>query len=33
MKTANKKVSAEKLVKDALAKAERFKDYHIFTSL
>ena len=31
MKTANKKVSAEKLVKDALAKAERFKDYHIFT--
>lgn len=31
MKTANKKVSAEKLVKDALAKVERFKDYHIFT--
>lgn len=31
MKTANKKVTAERLVKDALAKAKHFEDYHIFT--
>ena len=33
MKTANKKVTAERLVKDALKKAEFFKDYNIFTFL
>ena len=33
MKTANKTVSAERLVKDALEKAKFFEDYHIFTSL
>lgn len=31
MRTANKKVTAERLVKDALAKAEHFADYNIFT--
>lgn len=31
MKIANKKVTAERLVKDALAKAKHFEDYHIFT--
>lgn len=31
MKTANKKVTAERLVKDALAKAKHFEEYHIFT--
>lgn len=33
MKIANKTVTAERLVKDALEKAEFFKDYHIFTYL
>ena len=33
MKTANKTVTAERLVKDALKKAEFFKDYNIFTFL
>ena len=33
MKIANKKVTAERLVKDALAKAKHFKDYNIFTYL
>ena len=33
MKTANKKVTAERLVKDALAKAKHFADYNIFTFL
>ena len=33
MKTANKKVTAERLVRDALEKAKHFKDYHIFTFL
>ena len=31
MKIANKKVSAERLVRDALDKAKHFKDYNIFT--
>ena len=31
MKTANKKVTAERLVRDALEKAEHFRDYNIFT--
>ena len=31
MKIANKTVTAERLVKDALEKAEHFKDYNIFT--
>lgn len=31
MKIANKKVTAERLVRDALAKAKHFEDYHIFT--
>lgn len=31
MKLANKKVTAERLVKDALEKAKHFEDYHIFT--
>ena len=33
MKTANKKVTAERLVRDALEKAKHFEDYHIFTFL
>ncbi|MBR0479778.1 Asp-tRNA(Asn)/Glu-tRNA(Gln) amidotransferase subunit GatA [Candidatus Saccharibacteria bacterium] len=33
MKTANKTVKAERLVKDALEKAKHFSDYHIFTFL
>ena len=33
MKTANKKVTAERLVKDALDKAKHFADYNIFTFL
>ncbi len=33
MKTANKKVTAERLVRDALEKAKHFEDYHIFTYL
>ncbi len=33
MKIANKKVTAERLVKDALTKAKHFADYNIFTSL
>ena len=33
MKTANKKVTAERLVRDALEKAEFFRDYNIFTFL
>ena len=33
MKTANKKVTAERLVRDALKKAKHFEDYHIFTFL
>ena len=33
MKIANKKVTAERLVKDALAKAKHFADYNIFTYL
>ena len=31
MRIADKKVSAEKLVRDALDKAEKFRDYNIFT--
>ena len=31
MKVANKKVTAERLVRDALEKAKHFEDYHIFT--
>ena len=31
MKIASKKVSAEKMVKDALAKAKQYADYNIFT--
>jgi len=31
MKTANKKITAERLVKDALEKAKHFADYNIFT--
>ena len=31
MKTANKKVTAERLVRDALEKAKHFADYNIFT--
>ena len=31
MKIANKKVTAERLVRDALDKAKHFEDYHIFT--
>ncbi|MBR3253114.1 Asp-tRNA(Asn)/Glu-tRNA(Gln) amidotransferase subunit GatA [Candidatus Saccharibacteria bacterium] len=31
MKTANSKVTAERLVRDALEKAKQFEDYHIFT--
>lgn len=33
MKIANKTVSAERLVRDALEKAKHFTDYHIFTFL
>ena len=33
MKIANKKVTAERLVKDALKKAKHFADYNIFTYL
>ncbi|MBR2543087.1 Asp-tRNA(Asn)/Glu-tRNA(Gln) amidotransferase subunit GatA [Candidatus Saccharibacteria bacterium] len=33
MKIANKKVTAERLVRDALEKARHFSDYHIFTFL
>ena len=33
MKTANKTITATQLVKDALKKAELFKDYNIFTAL
>ena len=33
MKTANKTVKAERLVRDALEKAEHFRDYNIFTYL
>ena len=33
MKIANKKVTAERLVRDALEKAKHFSDYHIFTFL
>ena len=33
MKIANKKVTAERLVRDALEKAKYFEDYHIFTFL
>ena len=33
MKIANSKVTAERLVKDALAKAKHFADYNIFTFL
>ncbi|MBR2641123.1 Asp-tRNA(Asn)/Glu-tRNA(Gln) amidotransferase subunit GatA [Candidatus Saccharibacteria bacterium] len=33
MKIANKKVTAERLVKDALAKAKHFAEYNIFTYL
>ena len=33
MKTANSKVTAERLVRDALEKAKHFEDYHIFTFL
>ena len=33
MKIANKKVSAERLVRDALTKAKHFADYNIFTFL
>ena len=31
MKTANKTVTATKLVKDALEKAKHFEEYNIFT--
>ena len=33
MKIANKKVTAERLVRDALEKAKHFADYNIFTLL
>ena len=33
MKIANKKVTAEMLVRDALEKAKHFEDYNIFTFL
>ncbi|MBQ3433295.1 aspartyl/glutamyl-tRNA amidotransferase subunit A [Candidatus Saccharibacteria bacterium] len=33
MKTANKRVTAERLVRDALEKAEHLRDYNIFTYL
>ena len=33
MKIANQKISAERLVRDALEKAKHFADYNIFTSL
>ncbi len=33
MKTANKTVTAERLVRDALEKAEHFREYNIFTYL
>ena len=33
MKTANKKVTAERLVRDALEKAKHFSDYNVFTFL
>ena len=33
MKTANRKITAERLVKDALDKAKHFADYNIFTFL
>lgn len=33
MKIANKKVTAERLVRDALAKAKHFEEYNIFTFL
>ena len=33
MKIANKKITAERLVRDALEKAKYFEDYHIFTFL
>ncbi len=33
MKTANKKLTAERLVRDALEKAKHFADYNIFTFL
>ncbi len=33
MKTANKKITAESLAKEALEKAKRFADYNIFTFL
>lgn len=33
MKVANKKITAERLVRDALEKAKYFSDYHIFTFL
>ncbi len=33
MKIANKKVTAERLVRDALEKAKHFENYHIFTFL
>ena len=33
MKVANKKVTAERLVRDALEKAKHFEDYNIFTFL
>ena len=33
MKIANKKITAERLVRDALEKAKHFEDYHIFTFL
>ena len=33
MKTASSKVTAERLVRDALEKAKHFSDYHIFTFL
>lgn len=33
MKIANSKVTAERLVRDALEKAKHFEDYHIFTFL
>lgn len=33
MKIASKKLSAEKIVRDALAKAKQYKDYNVFTYL
>ena len=33
MKTANKTVTATRLVKDALAKAKALADYHVFSAL